>query len=63
VIYRDMSDPGDLDGDGKFDAIDIAIMENGEDNVARNGNGGCCAVLFHLGSLFATGLVVVDFLT
>jgi len=56
-----MSDPGDLDGDGKFNAIDIAIMEKGEDN-ARNGNGGCCVVLFFLGSLFAAGLVVVDYL-
>jgi len=58
-----MSDPGDLDGDGKFDAIDIAIMENGEDNVASKGNAGCCVMLFLLGSIFAAGLVVGDYLT
>ncbi len=62
MIYRDMSDPGDLDGDGKFDAIDLAIMENGGDNEARNGNGGCGVFLFFLGSLFAAGFVVVDYL-
>lgn len=55
-----MSDLGDLDGDGIFDAIDITIMEDGENN-ARNGSGGCCLVFFFLGSLFAAGLVVVDF--
>lgn len=56
-----MSAPGDLDVDGTLDAIDIAIMENGEDN-ARNDNGGCCVVFFFLGSLFTAGLVVVDYL-
>ena len=57
-----MSDPGDLDGDGEFDAIDIAIMEDGEDNVARKSNSGCCVMLSILGSLFTTGLVVGKYL-
>jgi hypothetical protein len=26
-----MRDPADLDGDGKFDALDISIMEKGND--------------------------------
>ena len=62
MIYRDMSDPGDLDGDGEFDAIDIAIMEDGVDNEARKGNSGCCVMLFLLGSIFPAGLVVGDYL-
>ena len=49
-----MDDRADLDGDGKFDGIDISIME--DDNGTRrpinnNGGCGCCVMLFVLGSV------------
>jgi hypothetical protein len=30
-----MSDPADLEGDKEFDALDISILENGNDNGGR----------------------------
>ena len=46
-------DPADFDGDGEFDGIDIAFLENedGEGNKKpARGNGGCCVVLLAIGS-------------
>ncbi len=46
-------DPADLDGDGEFDGIDIAFLENedGEGNrKPASGNSGCCVVCFVVGS-------------
>jgi hypothetical protein len=35
--------PADLDGDGEFDAIDIAILEeNNSSNQPKKRNTGCC---------------------
>lgn len=56
-----MNDLGDLDGDGEFDAIDMAILENGEENMTRKSNSGCCLMLFLLGSLFAAGLAIGEY--
>ena len=50
-------DPADLDGDGRFDAIDIEIMEDGENcKQPQNGKIGCCMVLFAAVSLLSTGV-------
>jgi hypothetical protein len=40
-------DPADLDGDDKFDGVDISIMEDdGETRRPSNNNGGCgCSVV------------------
>jgi hypothetical protein len=47
--------PADLDGDGEFDAIDIAILE--EDNSGstqpKNRNTGCCSFFMITGATFA----------
>ena len=46
-------DPADLDGDGEFDGIDIAFLENedgGESKQPASGNSGCCIVLLTIGS-------------
>ncbi|MBU1566543.1 MAG: hypothetical protein KJ630_13065 [Proteobacteria bacterium] len=53
-----MDDRADLDGDGKFDVLDISIME--DDRGARrpinnNGGCGCCIVLLFLGSTIGAG--------
>ena len=44
-------DPADLDGDGEFDGIDIAFLED-EDSKKKpdNGKSGCCVVLLAIGS-------------
>jgi hypothetical protein len=43
-------DPADLDGDGEFDAIDIAILEEAKDvTQPPNRNAGCCLVLMITG--------------
>ncbi len=57
-----MRDPADLDGDGEFDALDISIMEKGNDNGGRRSGSGCCVTLFLLGSTLVAGLVVGDYL-
>ena len=55
-------DPADLDGDGKFDAIDIVNLEDEEgDNkkTPENNNNGCCfslSVIVMLASGVAVGL-------
>jgi len=50
-------DPADLDGDGEFDAIDIAILEEAKDGKQLpNRNAGCCLVLMITGATF-TGAV------
>lgn len=57
-----MSDQADLDGDGEFDALDISIMEKGNDNGGRKSGSGCCVILCLLGSTLVDGLVVGDYL-
>ena len=53
------NDPADLDGDGRFDAIDIEILEDGGDQggskMANQGKSGCCVLLFAIGSIGAAG--------
>jgi len=46
-------DPADLDGDGEFDGIDIAFLEDEDGRGNRKpvrGNSGCCVVWFLVGS-------------
>ena len=53
----DEYDHADLDGDGEFDAIDISIMEDEEENKQPvNRKSGCCVVLFLLGSSIGAGM-------
>lgn len=47
-------DPADLDGDGEFDAIDIVILEEGNNsNQPQNRNTGCCIFVLLTGATFA----------
>lgn len=50
-------DPADLDGDGEFDAIDMKILEDGEQKKKPpgGGNAGCCVVLLFIGSTIGAG--------
>ena len=50
-------DHADLDGDGEFDAIDMMILEDGEQKKTTpgGGNAGCCVVLLFLGSTLGAG--------
>ena len=50
-------DPADLDGDGEFDAIDMEILENGEQEKQGPGKGetGCSVVLLAIGSSVGVG--------
>jgi len=51
-------DPADLDGDGEFDGIDIAFLEDedgGGDKKPARGNSGCCVVLLAIGSSVGIG--------
>lgn len=53
-----MDDPADLDGDGKFDGIDISIMEDDSGTrrqINNNGGCGCCVLLFVIGSVLGAG--------
>jgi len=54
----DNYDPADLDGDGEFDGIDIAFLDD-EDGAGKQkptrGNSGCCVVLLALGSSVVIG--------
>ncbi len=50
-------DPADIDGDGEFDVIDIAILEEAKDGKQpHNRNAGCCLVLMITSAIF-TGAV------
>lgn len=57
-----MKDPADIDGDGEFDALDISIIEKGNDNGGRESGSGCCVMLCLLGSTLVAGLVVGNYL-
>jgi hypothetical protein len=57
-----MGDPADLDGDGEFDAIDISIMEDGEDSGGTKNKGGCCVMFFLIGTHCIAGLIIIDYL-
>lgn len=50
-------DEADLDGDGEFDAIDMMILEDGEQEKQGSGKGssGCCVVLFAIGGSISAG--------
>ena len=46
----------DFNGDGNFDEIDVAILEEEENEKkqpAKNSNSGCCVVLFLTGTSIA----------
>ena len=45
-------DGPDFDGDGDFDAIDIAILED-EEGGKPKGNSGCCVIFLAIGSSLA----------
>ena len=51
------NDQADLDGDGKFDGVDISIMEEdrGTRRPSNNSGGGCCVLLLVLGSVLGAG--------
>ena len=53
-------DPADLDGDGEFDAIDIAILE-GDKEVDRSQyrNTGCCLAFMIIGATIVGAVVAV----
>ena len=48
-------DPADLDGDGEFDAIDIVILEEGQDSSPppTNRKTGCCWAVMVTGAAFS----------
>jgi hypothetical protein len=51
------NDPADLEGDGKFDAIDISILEGDRPpNYKKKMSGGCCVIIITLGATFSAGL-------
>ncbi len=54
-------DEADLDGDGEFDAIDMLILEDGEQEKKSSGGGssGCCMVLLAVGGSVSVGWWVV----
>ena len=57
-------DPADLDGDGEFDGIDIAFLENkdgGGSKQPASGNSGCCVVLLAVGSSVEIGVGLVNY--
>ncbi len=56
-------DPADIDSDGEFDAIDIAILEE-EKGVKQpqNRNVGCCLVLMVTGATFAGAVFAISHL-
>jgi len=56
-------DPADIDSDGEFDAIDIAILEE-ENGVKQphNRNVGCCWVLMVTGATFAGAVIALSHL-
>jgi hypothetical protein len=58
----DCDDPADLDGDGEFDAIDMMILEDGEQEKKSSGGGGsgCCIVLLVFGASCGSGYWVVS---
>ena len=52
------NDPADLDGDGKFDGVDISIMDDDigtRQPIDNNGGCGCCVLLLVLGSVVGAG--------
>ena len=54
-------DSEDLDGDGQFDGIDIAILEKEERDISkqpRGRNSGCCVPLI-VGGLFTIGYTAI----
>jgi hypothetical protein len=53
----DFEDPADLDGDGEFDAIDLMIMNDGENQkpTSPRGSSGCCVVLLIMGGSVSAG--------
>ncbi len=53
----DFDDPADLDGDGEFDGIDIAFLEDEEQGNKSSGGGssGCCVVLLAIGGSVSAG--------
>jgi hypothetical protein len=56
-------DPADIDGDGEFDAIDIAILE--EDKGVKQPqipNAGCCLMLMVTGATFAGAVIALSHL-
>ena len=54
-------DPADIDGDGKFDAIDIAILEEEKDvKQPQNWNAGCSLVLMVTGVTFAGAVIALS---
>ena len=52
------NDPADLEGDGKFDTIDISILEGDRphDYNKKTSGGGCCVLFITLGATFSAGL-------
>ena len=55
-------DEADLDGDGEFDAIDMMILEDGEQEKKSSGgvSSGCCIVLLAIGATCGSGYWVVS---
>lgn len=55
-------DKADLDGDGEFDGIDIAILDEGENNSSRqpkSQNTGCCLPFLIAGSSLVGGGIII----
>ncbi len=56
-------DPADIDSDGEFDAIDIAILEEEKDvKQPQNRNAGCCLALMVTGATFAGAVIALSHL-
>ena len=56
IVTMNEDDPADLDGDGRFDGIDIPILEDGK------GKSGCCLIIFIFSMPLAAGVAAVYYL-
>ncbi len=54
---HDLEDPADLDGDGEFDAIDMMILHDVDEDMQSSSGGsiGCCVVLLGIGASIGSG--------
>lgn len=49
-------DHADLDGDGEFDAIDMEILKDGENQGGAPGSGSGCMIIFAVGVSLVAGV-------
>jgi hypothetical protein len=51
-----MDDPADLDGDDRFYGYDLSVLgDERERRQPSNNSGGCCVLIFVLGSMLGAG--------